>query len=113
MQQISAGMDDGIMLDGEGCIAETTGANVSAVIRGFLATPTLIAALPGITRLTVIELSKELGFQVEVRCMTLSDLYVANEVFLTGTATEIAPVGEIDGRTIGSVSSRPGHETLD
>ena len=107
VQAISAGMDDGIMLDGEGCIAETTGANVFAVIRGLLATPTLTAALPGITRLTVIELAKELGYQVEERRMTLGDLYVADEIFLTGTATGIAPVGEIDGRTIGSESSRP------
>ena len=93
MQVITAGMDDGIMLDGEGCIAETTGANVFAVIRGLLATPTLTAALQGITRLTVLELAKELGYQVEERRITLGDLYVADEVFFTGTSTEISPVG--------------------
>ena len=55
----------------------------------------------------MIELAKELVLQVEERRMTLGDLYIANEVFLTGTAKEITPVGEIDGRTIDSVFSTP------
>ena len=107
LQAICAGMDDAIMLDSNGCIAETTGANVFAVIRGSLHTPTLTAALPGITRYTVIQLAKEQGIQVEERQMTLGDLYVAKEVFLTGTATEIAAVGEIDGRAIGNGTANP------
>ncbi len=100
LQAICAGMDDAIMLDSTGCIAETTGANVFAIIRGSIHTPTLTAALPGITRYTVIQLAKEEGYSVTERPMTLGDLYVADEVFLTGTATEIAVVGEIDGRKI-------------
>ena len=107
LQAICAGMDDAIMLDSNGCIAETTGANVFAVIRGSLHTPNLTAALPGITRYTVIQLAKEQGIQVEERQMTLGDLYVADEVFLTGTATEIAVAGEIDGRKIGDGKTGP------
>ena len=107
LQAICAGMDDAIMLDSTGCIAETTGANVFAVIRGSIHTPTLTAALPGITRYTVIQLAKEEGYSVTERPMTLGDLYVADEVFLTGTATEIAVVGEIDGRKIGDEKAGP------
>lgn len=107
LQAICAGMDDAIMLDSTGCIAETTGANVFAVIRGSIHTPTLTAALPGITRYTVIQLAKEEGYSVTERPMTLGDLYVADEVFLTGTATEIAVVGEIDGRKIGEEKAGP------
>ena len=64
LQAICAGMDDAIMLDNTGCIAETTGANVFAVIRGSIHTPTLTAALPGITRYTVIQKAKEEGYSV-------------------------------------------------
>ncbi|MEC7425020.1 MAG: aminotransferase class IV, partial [SAR324 cluster bacterium] len=78
-----------------------------AVIRGSIHTPTLTAALPGITRYTVIQLAKEEGYSVTERPMTLGDLYVADEVFLTGTATEIAVVGEIDGRKIGEEKTGP------
>lgn len=100
LQAIAAGADDAVMLDVDGCIAEATGENVFCAKNGILSTPLLTAALAGITRATVIDLAREMGYPVQERAMTLGDLYTADEVFLTGTGAEIVPVGEIDGRKI-------------
>ena len=100
LQAILAGVDDAIMLDMSGCIAEATAENIFSVKKGVISTPLLTAALPGITRSTVIDLANDMGCTVQERPMTLGDLYVADEVFLTGTGAEIVPVGEIDGRVI-------------
>jgi len=99
-QAVAAGYDDAIMLDVNGCIAEATGENVFAIKNEVISTPSLTAALPGITRATVIELAMGMGYPVNERPMTLGELFMADEVFLTGTAAEIAPVAEVDGRTI-------------
>ena len=104
LQAIAAGTDEALMLDGQGFVAEATAENVFVVKRGSLATPFTTAALQGITRDTVIELVRAEGVNVEERNLTVHDLYIADEVFLTGTAAEIAVVGELDGRTIGSGS---------
>ncbi len=90
------GYNDALMLDWRGQIAEATGANIFLVIDGVLHTPTPDCFLNGITRKTVIELAKRRGIQVVERAIMPAELAKAQEVFLTGSAAEITPVGEID-----------------
>lgn len=101
------GFEEAIMLDADGRVAEGTGENIFIVQRGRLLTPPLdMPILAGITRDSVITLAREAGLEVIERTVTRDALIVANEVFFTGTATEITPVREIDGRPIGD--GKPG-----
>lgn len=102
LQADDAAADDALMLDQAGAVAEATAANVFCLADGRLRTPTCTAALPGITRRTVLELAAELGFPSEETTLTLGDLYVSEELFLTGTAAGIAAVEWLDGRRIPS-----------
>ncbi|AEF96823.1 branched-chain-amino-acid transaminase [Methanotorris igneus] len=96
-----AGVDEAFLLDAEGYVAEGTGDNIFVVKNGVIKTPPVSSSvLRGITRDTVIDLAKELGYEVIEERLTLHELYVADEVFITGTAAEIVPVIEIDGRKI-------------
>ena len=101
-----AGYDDALMLDWRGLIAESTGANIFLVIDGEIHTPTPDCFLDGITRRTVIGLARARGYKVIERAIPLADLDKTQEVFLTGTAAEVTPVGEIEGRkfTVGAIS---------
>jgi len=101
LQANAAGVDDAILLDHHGFVAEATGENVFVVKRGRVLTPDTTCALAGVTRATIIELAAKLGYPVVVSNLTLQDLYSADEVFLTGTGAEVVPVGEVDGRVIG------------
>lgn len=100
----AAGLDDTILLDVHGRVAEASTANVFMVIDGTLVTPPPSAdILPGITRATVLEAARaELGMDVIERHIARSELAAASEVFLTGTGVEIAPVVQVDDRPIGS-----------
>ena len=89
------GYDDALMLDWRGQIAEATGANVFLGIDGELHTPTPDCFLDGITRRTVIELARKRGIKVIERAIMPEELAKADEVFITGTAAEVTPVGEI------------------
>ncbi|MBN8544013.1 MAG: branched-chain amino acid aminotransferase [Alphaproteobacteria bacterium] len=102
------GFDDALMLDYRGYLCEATGANLFLVINGELHTPTPDCFLNGITRLTIIDLARARGIKVVERHMQPSELENAQEIFLTGTAAEITPVGEIAGRkyTIGPVTKQ-------
>jgi branched-chain amino acid aminotransferase len=106
----NAGVEEAIMLNNEGYVAECTGDNVFVVKNGALATPPLAAgALYGITRQTVIELAEKAGLKVSEPNLTRYDLFNADECFITGTAAEIVPVVKVDGRIIGS--GKPGGVT--
>jgi len=101
------GYDDALMLDWRGQIAEATGANIFMVMGdGKLHTPIPDCFLNGITRKTVIELAKKRGIHITERVIMPEELANATEVFLTGTAAEVTPVGEIDGYkfTVGEIT---------
>ncbi len=90
------GYDDALMLDWRGQIAETTGANIFLAQNGVLHTPTPDCFLDGITRRTVMDLARKRGYEVVERVIMPEELSKTDEVFLTGTAAEVTPVGEID-----------------
>jgi branched-chain amino acid aminotransferase len=100
------GYQDALMLDFKGDIAESTGANIFLVQDGVLHTPTPDFFLDGITRRTVIGLAKDRGYEVVQRTIAPSELAKTQEVFLTGTAAEVTPVGEIDDHkfTVGEIT---------
>lgn len=95
------GFDEAIMLDTQGLVSECTGENIFVVRDGKIRTPPLYSVLDGITRASMIEVARDRGYRVEETQLTRDDLYVADEIFLTGTAAEVTPIREIDHRTIG------------
>ena len=96
------GYDEAILLDANGYVSEGSGENIFVVRRGVLYTPDLSCSiLEGVTRDTVITLAREMGISVVECRITRDQLWLADEVFLTGTAAEITPVREVDNRTIG------------
>ncbi len=97
----SNGMDEAIMLDQQGYVAEGTGENIFAIRDGVIKTPPTVNILSGITRRTAIEILEHEGHEVTEMPFGRDALYVADEVFLTGTAAEITPVREIDRREVG------------
>jgi branched-chain amino acid aminotransferase len=101
------GYDEAIMLDPDGYVAEGTGENLFIVRNGQLKTTPLTSILEGITRNSVMQLARERNIPVTEERFTRDAMYVADEVFVTGTAAEIAPVREIDGRRIGSGTPGP------
>ncbi|ORE88999.1 branched-chain amino acid aminotransferase [Oceanococcus atlanticus] len=111
-EAVRDGYDEALLLDTEGYVAEGSGENIFAVFDGELHTPTLLSALDGITRKTIFTLADELGIKVVERRMTRDELYVADEAFFTGTAAEVTPIRELDGRTIGCGSRGPLTEKL-
>lgn len=108
-EAIENGYDEAIMLDPWGNVAEGTGENLFIVRRGDLKTPPLTAILEGITRDSVIELARTMGVGLREEAFSRDELYAADEAFFTGTAAEITPIREVDGRTIGP--GKPGHVT--
>ncbi|MBI5686433.1 MAG: branched-chain-amino-acid transaminase [Verrucomicrobia bacterium] len=112
VEAIQAGAEEGLMLNGQGNVAECTGDNVFIIKGGALITPPISAgALDGITRRTVMALAAEADLPVREENLTRYDIFTADECFLTGTAAEVVPVAQLDGRVIGA--TRPGPVTLD
>mgnify|MGYP001626194864 FL=1 len=110
IEAINSGVDDAVLLDERGFVSEASAANLFIVKNNNIFTPPQTAGiLPGITRGTVIELARRIGYRVEERDITPIELLTADEVFLTGTAAEIVPVVEISGRKIGD--GKPGQVT--
>ena len=102
MEAILNGFSEGIALDDRGYISEGSGENLFLVNNGKLVTPPLGASiLPGITRDSVIEIARELGIEVEETNIQRAALYLADELFFTGTAAEITPISKVDRITIG------------
>jgi branched-chain amino acid aminotransferase len=112
IEATNAGCLEAIMLNQRGEVAECTGDNLFAVRRGELHTPSIDSGiLEGITRDAVIEIARDAGIKVVERAMDRHDVYTADEVFLTGTAAEVIPVVEVDGRPVGD--GKPGPVTRD
>ena len=102
-EAVRDGYDEAILLDSQGYVSEGSGENIFLLSKGRLKTPALSCSnLEGITRDSVFDIAKHLKIEVEEGRVTRDELYIADEVFLTGTAAEITPVREIDNRTIGN-----------
>jgi branched-chain amino acid aminotransferase len=102
MEAIKEGYAEGIALDAQGYLSEGSGENLFVVKKGVLYTPPLVASvLPGVTRDTVMTLAQRLGIIVKEQMLPREVLYVADEVFMTGTAAEITPVRSVDKITVG------------
>jgi len=101
-EALSGGADEALLLDPEGYVAEGSGENVFIVRDGIIYTPELTSCLNGITRNTILNLSKEAGYQLVEKRITRDEVYIADEAFFTGTAAEVLPIRELDGRTIGA-----------
>ena len=107
IEALKAGYDEAILLSPQGYVSECTGENLFVVRRGRIVTPPVSAgALEGITQHSVLTLARDLGLDIEVGNLLRSDLYVADEAFLTGTAAEVVPIQSVDDRRIGD--GRPG-----
>lgn len=108
----SCGCDEALLLDTEGYVAEGSGENFFIVRNGTVYTPELTSALEGITRDTIVKFVDELGIELREKRITRDEVYVADEAFFTGTAAEVAPIRELDGRVIGSGKRGPVTEKL-
>ncbi len=100
-EAIACGYDEALLLDPDGYVAEGSGENIFIVRKGVLRTPPLNSVLEGITRESIITFAREEGVEVSEERMTRDDVYTASEAFFTGTAAEITPIRELDGREIG------------
>jgi len=106
------GYDEALLLDTQGFVAEGAGENLFVVRDNQVYEPQLVSRLAGITRRTVIELASDLGMSVQSKPMTRDDVYLADEAFFSGTAAEITPIRELDGRVIGSGRRGPVTEKI-
>ncbi|MDX8410526.1 MAG: branched-chain amino acid transaminase [Mariprofundaceae bacterium] len=101
------GYDEALLLDTEGFVSEGSGENFFMVRDGVLYTPDLTSALEGITRDTILRIAENHGIEVREKRITRDEVYIADEAFLTGSAAEVTPIREFDGRTIGNGGRGP------
>jgi branched-chain amino acid aminotransferase len=111
-EALDSGCEEALLLDNEGYVAEGSGENVFLVREGRIYTPELTSCLDGITRNTIFTLAADLGYQIEEKRITRDEVYVADEAFFTGTAAEVLPIRELDGRKIGDGKRGPLTEKL-
>ena len=112
-QEVTAdGYDEALLLDTEGYVSEGAGENVFIVKHGKIYTPDLASCLDGITRDSVVTIARDLGIEVIEKRITRDEVYCADEAFFTGTAAEVTPIRELDGRTIGEGSRGPVTEKI-
>lgn len=111
-EALDSGCDEAILLDPEGYVAEGSGENFFMVRDGVLYTPELTSCLDGITRNTVVVLAEEMGIPVREKRISRDEVYICDEAFFTGTAAEVLPICEYDGRSIGSGKRGPVAEKL-
>ena len=100
-EAISCGYDEALLLDTEGYVSEGSGENIFIVRNGILKTTPLTSILEGITRNSIIKIADDEGIKVVEERFTRDEVYIADEAFFTGTAAEVTPIREVDGRTIG------------
>ncbi len=112
MEATEHGYDEGLLLDVDGFVAEGAGENLFMIKNDKIVEPELNSALIGITRESVIQLAGDLGYTIGAKRITRDDLYIADEVFFTGTAAEVTPIREVDGRTVGTGKRGPLTEKL-
>lgn len=109
---IQHGYDEALLLDQQGYVAEGSGENVFIVRDKVIKTTPLTVILPGVTRDSVITLARDLGYKVLEERFTKDEVYIADEVFFTGTACEITPITQVDGRVIGTGKRGPVTQSL-
>jgi branched-chain amino acid aminotransferase len=106
-EAIACGYDEALILDTNGYVSEGTGQNIFIVRNGVMMTPPLPSVLEGITRKSIIEMARNEKIEVIETNLTRDELYIADEAFFTGTAAEVTPIREADGRSIGSGNPGP------
>jgi len=107
-QEVTAnGYDEALLLDTEGYVSEGSGENMFMVRNGIVYTPDLASCLDGITRDSIIQIAKNLGYEVREKRITRDEVYSADEAFFTGTAAEVTPIRELDDRMIGDGKRGP------
>jgi len=111
-EALACGCHEALLLDTEGYVAEGSGENIFIVRNGTIFTPDLTSALDGITRDTLFTLAAEIGVKVAEKRITRDEVYIADEAFFTGTAAEVTPIRELDGRKIGNGGRGPITEKL-
>ena len=111
-EALACGYDEALLLDAEGYVAEGSGENIFLVRDNVIYTPDLTSALAGITRATIFTLAEEVGLKICEKRLTRDEVYIADEAFFTGTAAEVTPIRELDGRKIGNGTRGPVTEHL-
>ncbi|SFU80854.1 branched-chain amino acid transaminase [Halomonas korlensis] len=106
------GYDEALLLDPQGYAAEGSGENLFVVKNGVIYTPMLTSCLNGITRNTVLHMAEHLGYELREKLLTRDEIYIADEAFFTGTAAEVLPIRELDGRNIGEGRRGPVTEQI-
>ena len=112
LEATDAGYDEALLLDTNGFVAEGAGENLFVIKDGAIYEPEIASALTGITRSSMIQVAKEFGLDVISKRITRDDIYIADEAFFTGTAAEVTPIRELDGRVIGEGHRGPITEKL-
>lgn len=111
-EALDSGCEEALLLDNEGYVAEGSGENFFLVKDSVIYTPELTSCLDGITRRTIMEFSRNLGYEVREKRITRDEVYIADEAFFTGTAAEVLPIQSLDGRVIGAGHRGPVTEQL-
>ncbi|SEP90718.1 branched-chain amino acid aminotransferase [Ectothiorhodospira magna] len=111
-EALACGCDEALLLDTEGYVSEGSGENFFLISDGVIYTPDLTSALDGITRRTIMTLAEECGIPVREKRITRDEVYAADEAFFTGTAAEVTPIRQLDGRSIGHGGRGPITEKL-
>lgn len=111
-EALDCGYNEALLLDNEGYVAEGSGENIFLVRNGVLYTPDLTSALEGITRDTIITLARDMDIEIVEKRITRDEVYIADEAFFTGTAAEVTPISQLDGRLIGAGKRGPVTEKL-
>lgn len=111
-EALSCGCQEALLLDPEGYVAEGSGENIFVIKDNVIYTPELTSCLNGITRNTIFHLARACGYTLVEKKITRDEVYIADEAFFTGTAAEVTPISELDGRKIGAGRRGPVTEKL-